>query len=162
VGTLGLNHSHLPQRIYRSRHGRTTTTRYFVDKFPLFLSGAPSAPSPVVTFCCVDGSMGKPSGFDTYLLQYRELFSRLQGFQVIYVAADERMFAKAEGIFRRLFGNGVETVRVARDPDIERLRKHFQARDLFERQETSSLGKIRLDQLREALAEFADPELPRI
>ena len=105
--------------------------------------------------------MGKLSGFDTYLLQYRELFSRLQGFQVIYVAADERMFAKAEGIFRRLFGNGVETVRVARDPAIERLRKHFQARDLFERRETSSLGKIRLDQLREALAEFAT-ELPRI
>jgi hypothetical protein len=40
VGRLGLKHRHLPQRIYRSRHGRTTTTRYFVDKFPVFLSGA--------------------------------------------------------------------------------------------------------------------------
>src|SRR5216683_2264338 len=88
VGTLGLNHSFLPQRTYRSRHGRTITTRYFVDKFPLFLSGASSAPSPVVWFCYVDGSTGKPSGFDTYLLQYRELFSRLDRFAVIYVAAD--------------------------------------------------------------------------
>jgi hypothetical protein len=37
AGTLGLNHSYLPQRIYRSRHGRNITTRYFVDKLPLFL-----------------------------------------------------------------------------------------------------------------------------
>ena len=60
AGTLGLNRSYLPQRNYRSRHGRNITTRYFVDKFPLFLSGAPSAPSPVVGFCYVDGAIGKP------------------------------------------------------------------------------------------------------
>jgi len=42
--------------IYRPRHGRNITTRYFVDKFPLFLSGASSAPSPVVGFVYVDGS----------------------------------------------------------------------------------------------------------
>jgi hypothetical protein len=46
--------------------------------------------------------MGKPSGFDTYLLQYRELFSRLQGFQVIYVAADERMFCEGGGYIQAL------------------------------------------------------------
>lgn len=118
------NHGQLPQRIYRSPHGRRTTTRYFVDKFPLFLSGASgasSAPSPVVGFCYVDGGTGKPSGFDTYLLQ----FSRLDRFGIICVAADERRFAKAERIFRRLSGNGVEAVRVARGTDIGRLREHF-------------------------------------
>jgi hypothetical protein len=40
VGALGLKREWLPLRIYRSRNGRTQTTRYFVDKFPLFLSGA--------------------------------------------------------------------------------------------------------------------------
>ena len=159
VGTLGLNHGHLPQRIYRSRHGRNITTRYFVDKFPLFLSGASSAPSPVVAFCYVDGSIGKPSGFDTYLLQYRDLFSRLERFGIIYVAADERMFPKAERIFRRLCGNGVRGGVLPGDPDIERLREHFRARDLFERRETSSFGKARLDRLREELAEFGGPRV---
>ena len=158
VGTLGLNHSHLPQRTYRSRHGRTITTRYFVDKFPLFLSAASSASSPVVWFCYVDGSMGKPSGFDTYLLQYRDLFSRLEGVRVIYVAADERMFAKAGRIFRRFCRNGSEGMRAVVDADIERLRNHFLARDLFERRETSSFSKSRLDQLREELVEFGGPE----
>jgi hypothetical protein len=81
VGTLGLNHSFLPQRVYRSRYGRNITTRYFVDKFPLFLSGASSAPSPVVGFCYVDGSIGKPSGFDTYLLQLQGLIESARRFR---------------------------------------------------------------------------------
>lgn len=80
VGTLGLNHSFLPQHVYRSRYGRNIKTRYFVDKFPLFLPGASSARSPVVGLSYVDGSIGKPSGFDTYLAQYKDLFSRLDRF----------------------------------------------------------------------------------
>jgi hypothetical protein len=144
------NHGQLPQRIYRSPHGRPTTTRYFVDKFPLFLSSASSAPSPVVGFCYVEGGTGKPSGLDTYLLQCRGLFSRLDRFRIIYVAANERRFPKAGRIFRRSCGNGVEAVRVARDPDIERLREHFQARNLFDRRETSSFGKSRLDRLQKS------------
>src|ERR1700730_2181082 len=73
-GTLGIDRSYLTGRIYRSKDGRIKTARYFVDKFPLFLSGAPSAPPPVVCFCYVDGEVRNPSGFDTYLLQYRDLF----------------------------------------------------------------------------------------
>ena len=111
----------------------------------------------MVGFCYVEGGAGKPSGFDTYLLQWRELFSRLDRFRIVYVSANERMFPKAGRIFRRSCGNGVEAVRVARDPDIERLREHFQARNLFDRRETSSFGKNRLDRLREELNEFAGP-----
>ena len=55
----------------------------------------------MVGFCYVDGSIGKPSGFDTYLLQYKDLFSRLDRFGIIYRSGDERMFPKAERIFRR-------------------------------------------------------------
>jgi hypothetical protein len=102
-------------------------------------------------------SIGKPSGFDTYLLQYKVLFSRLDGFGIIYMAADERMFAKAERTFRTLCRNVGEEA-PARDPDIERLREHFQARDLFGRREANSFGKARLDRLREELAEFGGPD----
>jgi hypothetical protein len=158
AGTLGLNHSCLPQRVYRSRLGRNLTTRYFVDKFPLFLSGASNTPAPVVGFCYVDASVGKPSGFDTYLLQYKDLFSRLDRFGVIYMAGDERIFPKAQRIFDRVCGNGTQAVSVPRDRDFERLREHFRARDLFERRETSSFGKAGLDRLREELKEFGGPE----
>jgi hypothetical protein len=62
------------------------TTRYFVDKFPLFLSGSSIGPAPVVTFCYVDGNLGKPAGFDTHLLEDRELFARLESVQMVYVS----------------------------------------------------------------------------
>ena len=147
VGTLGLKHTYLPQRTYQSRNGLTTTTRYFVDKFPVFLADASGAALPAVSFCYVDGSVGKPSGFSTYMGQYRALFGRLADVQVIYVAADQHLFPKAGRIFRRFYRNGGE-----------RLREHFRARDLFERRETTSFGKSRLDLLREELVEFGGPE----
>ena len=68
------------------------------------------------------------------------------------------MFPKAERIFGRVCGNGAQAVSVPGDRDIERLREHFRARDLFERRETSSFGKAGLDRLREELAEFGGPE----
>ena len=112
----------------------------------------------MVGLCYVDGSIGKPSGFGTYLLQYQDLFSRLERFGIIYVAGDEQMLPKAERIFGRVCGNGARAVSVPRDRDIERLREHFRARDLFERRETSSFGKAGLDRLREELVEFGGAE----
>src|SRR3984893_1598152 len=103
-GTLGIDLSYLPVRIYRSKDRRIKTARYFVDKFPLFLSGALGAAPPVVSFCYIDGDARKPSGFDTYLQQYRYLFARLESFRVVYVAADQSMSPKAERIFSRLCG----------------------------------------------------------
>jgi hypothetical protein len=73
-------------RVYRSKDSRTKTARYFVDKFPPFLSGAPSATHAVVCFCYIDGEVRKPSGFDTYLLQDRDLFARLGSFRMGYLA----------------------------------------------------------------------------
>lgn len=52
-------------------------------------------------------ALGSPRG-SIPLLQYWELFSRIDRFGIIYVAADEPMSTKAAPIFRRLCGNGVE------------------------------------------------------
>ena len=159
VGALGLKREWLPLRIYRSRNGRTQTTRYFVDKFPLFLSGAPIAPAPVVTFCCVDGNLGKPAGFDTHLLEYRELFARMESVQMVYVSTDRWTFAKAERIFRRLCGTlAAKSARGPSDPDLDRLLGHFRARVLLERRETTCFNKQQLDRLRDELREFRGPE----
>ena len=58
-----------------------------------------------------------------------------------------------------MYGNGAQALSVPGNRDIERLRKHFRARDLFERRETSSFGKAGLDRLREELrGEFGGPE----
>jgi hypothetical protein len=70
----------------------------------------------------LDGSVGKPAGLDTHLLEYRELFGRLESVQVVYVSTDEGKFAKAERIFRRLCGKlEAESARVPSDPDFSHL-----------------------------------------
>ena len=45
------------------------------------------------------------------------------------------------------------------DRDIERLREHFRARDLFERRQTSSFGKAGLDRLREEWRSSEGPNM---
>jgi hypothetical protein len=158
-GTLGIDRIYLPVRIYRSKDGRIKTARYFVDKFPLFLSGAAGAAPPVVCFCYIDGEVRKPSGFDTYLLQYRDLFARLDSFRAVYVAGDQSMFPKAERIFSRLCGgSGSGSNGVPVDPEVRRLLDHFHDRDRLERRQTASFDKPQLDQLSDELREFRGPK----
>lgn len=126
-----------------------------MDKFPIFLSGARSVPPPVVTFCYIDGSLSKPSGFDTYLLQYGDLVAQLSSSRVIYVASDQRMFAKAARIFSRLLGASSFGFRPGPGKvEVRRLLEHFSTRQLFEQRNTQSLDKQKLDQLRDEFEEF--------
>ncbi len=85
MGVLGLKREWLPLRIYRSRMVAPQTNGYFVDNFPLFLSGASIAPPPVVAFCCVDGTLGKPAGFDTHTARIPRAFARLESVETVYV-----------------------------------------------------------------------------
>ena len=86
--------------------------------------------------CCVDGNLGKPAGFDTHLLEYRELFARLESVQMVYVSTDRWTFAKAEHIFRRFCGTlAAKSARGPSGPDLDRLLGHFRARVLLERAE---------------------------
>jgi hypothetical protein len=79
TGTLKLDVSQLPGKLYRSRKSAAATARYFVDKYPLFLSAekektaAPGTP-PVVSFCFVDEGMLSTSRFESYLSEYSSLF----------------------------------------------------------------------------------------
>jgi hypothetical protein len=127
-------------------------------RVPPFLSGAPSAAHAVVCFCHIDGEVRKPSGFDTYLLQYRDLFARLGSFRVVYVAADESMFAKAERIFSRLCGASGRGPNGIPDSEIRRPLDHFHDRDLLERRQTASFDKCQLDQLSDELRGFRGPK----
>ena len=72
VGVMGLGKAVLPGKRYIG--SGKTTERFFVEKFPIFLSGpAQPASSPVVSFCFVDGGAASVSGFRTFLQQYSGL-----------------------------------------------------------------------------------------
>ena len=96
TGTLKLDTSILPAKLYRSANSRLTTTRYFVEKYPIFVGEAtPPSPSPVGTFCFVDEGSASLSGFETFLDQYGRLFASLPQFRVIYVADRDAHFRPA-------------------------------------------------------------------
>jgi hypothetical protein len=154
--TLGLERDCLFVRGYRSRYPEgQPSVRYFVDRFPIFLSNAADDPRPVVSFCYVDGARAKPSGFDTYLEHYRAVFSSLSSFEVVYVAIDPQMFPRAERIFSQRFRTPLGN---PEDPLLARLREHFRIRELFERQGMRCLDQQRLDCFREELEEYQGPQ----
>ncbi len=62
-------------KLYSSKQSDDETIRYFVDKFPLFVSSDDADSSPVVSFCYVDSGARSLAGFDTFLNQYSRLFS---------------------------------------------------------------------------------------
>jgi hypothetical protein len=154
-GTLGINRDQLFARGYGSRHRDAPIhLRYFVDRFPIFLSGAPGDPQPVVSFCYVDGARARPSGFETYLEHYRAVFASLPLFEVVYVAIDQQMFPKAEHIFERCFQAPVGT---PADPLVARLREHFRIRSLFESPGSRCLDQRHLDSFRDELEQYRGP-----
>ena len=78
---------------------------------------------------------------------------------MVYVAADQSMFAKAKRIFsRRCPGsgrgpNGIPSIRKSGDCWIM-----FHDRDLLERRQTTSFDKRQLDQLSDEVREFRGPK----
>jgi hypothetical protein len=153
--TLGLERDCLFARDYRSRHPESQTrTRYFVDRFPIFVANAAPDHRPVVSFCYVDGARAKPSGFETYLEHYRAVFSSLSSFEVVYVAIDPQMFPKAERVFARCLRASL----CSPDPLSARLQEHFRIRELFERHGSRCLDQQRLDCFRDELEEYRGPK----
>jgi hypothetical protein len=154
--SLGLERDCLFARGYRSRYPESQTCiRYFVDRFPIFVTNAGTDPRPLVSFCYVDGARAKPCGFETYLEHYRAVFARLSSFEVVYVAIDPQMFPQAERIFALRLRAPVSN---PKDPLLPSLREHFRIRELFERQGTRCLDQRRLDCFRDELEEYRGPQ----
>jgi hypothetical protein len=146
----GILHNQLPARIYDSADKRSSTVRYFVDKFPLFLS-EPSGASLVVSFSFIDEGLTTISRLESHLAQYAPLFKALGSFRFVYVAGSQRSFRHAE----QAFGRFIDRLRGSAPAfEAERLIEHFCDRQLFEARQTREFNKARLDQLRSDLQTF--------
>jgi hypothetical protein len=90
----------LPSKIYHGQRISPPTVRYFVDKFPMFLSGGTS--STVVTFTYIQGPEAHLTGFVRHLEAYLPLFRQLSEFRFLYLAREESQFDKAKELFNSL------------------------------------------------------------
>ncbi len=137
----------LPRKRYVSEDRKVTTDRYFVDKYPIFLSGDDHSPIPIVQFCYIDEGQHGTSRFENYLQQYRALFVRISVFRVVYVACFPEQFEPARRAFVRMILNGGGCPPI--DPLITRLLSYFEDRDAYEKKDFKRFTQPKLIQFRE-------------
>jgi hypothetical protein len=98
---MKVNGDLLPAKVYASKISASRTTRYFVDRFPIFVRNSPSV-SPLLTFTFVDPGSATLKAFCTHLQTYRALLRSIPQFEFIYVAPLDRFFKAAEAEFSRI------------------------------------------------------------
>ena len=125
----GVPKDSLPAKVYEGGPESKPTLRYFVDKFPMFLSSPFSGAPPVVTLSYVDSGFETSSHFVSHLGAYQGLFRQLKSFRFLYIAAKDAYFHRAEERFRSLVKRPLES-----DVSGDILR-YFQIRTKWERHE---------------------------
>jgi hypothetical protein len=156
TGTLELDPSRLPSKLYHSARSDRSTVRCFVDKYPMFLAPGRQGSDPlVVSFCFVDEGLAGLSRFETYLVQYGPLLRSLAEFRLIYVAASQVHFTEARRLFNRFAGQGPDTNGTTGGAPLERLLDYFETRHLYETKQFASFDRAKLIRLREARQEFS-------
>jgi hypothetical protein len=98
--TLGVSKDVLPAKVYERGTNNPSAIRYFVDRFPIFLTPQVLASRPVATFTYVDSGYGSIAHFGVHIAAYQALFRRLAAFHFVYVAPRTSVFARAENKFR--------------------------------------------------------------
>ena len=145
---LGISKDYLPAKVYEGATPDQQTTRYFVDKFPLFLAPPLPGVPAVVTFSYIDSGFAKPSSFASHLAAYRPLLQQLNNFRFLYIAAREAYFHGVEEWFRSLIKRPLEA-----DWSNEIL-KYFEIRAKWERHEYIIPVTEDLEFLRDAQERF--------
>lgn len=141
---LGLPLRLLPGRIYKGLRSASNTTRYFVDRFPIFIPKAGNSLSlpPVATFVYCDSGESTLAAYVSHIRAYEKLLSRLPAFNLVYAAPSPARFARAAGFFSRVF---IEKGAV----DVKALVRYYEVREMWEGGKTSSLTRADRDLLRD-------------
>src|SRR5207244_2923527 len=143
----------LPVMLYMGAPTAPPSLRYFVDKFPLFMSfprpGFSHGFSPVVTFSYVDPGLETITGFVTHPWQYQPLVRELADFRFVYVSGTRAHFEKATALFH-------SAVKIPLESDVARdLIRYFRARSIWNSPEFRTLSKTDLLFFNEAKRRFA-------
>jgi hypothetical protein len=147
----GIGHELLPAKTYPSLRGAQSTARYFVDKFPLFIStDAGTTLMPVFTYFPEEDE--RLTNFPTHLNWYKPLFLSLKGqYKLIYVADTAQHFDRAAKQFTAVLSNPHQTHSPA-------LLKYFRLRKLWEDNKLSQLSARDLAELNQAEKNFSRPD----
>lgn len=140
TGRLGIDAADLPAKDFRSPTATDSTTRHFVDKYPLSVNDG------VVQFTFIDEGLAGVERFASHLNQYMRLWTRLPQFELVYVADSKRLFHSAHRLFERFCKTGSAREQPV---DVERLLHHFADRRAYAEGALHSFDRSRLLQMRD-------------
>lgn len=143
---MGVEKSGLPTKLYLGTKTTSITPRYFVDKFPMFLSFTCSP--AVVTFSYVEPGAENLSAFVTHLQAYLPLFRRLEQFRFVFISGSDTLAGKAAELFTTLV-----TAPSERPTAIE-LTRYFRVRKAWEERRFADLKNADVEFLSEATRRF--------
>jgi hypothetical protein len=150
TNVLNIPISDLPVKTYKTPNSRAETHRYFVDKFPLYVTNL-SSKGTVIHFSYVDpGPFGSVVNFVNHLRSYAGLFSHLQQFRFIYIHQSSPKWKHAEPIFRTFVDSGFDL----KAEDLQ-LPKYVQLRLVWENEQYEKLGSSELLFLNQARKKFS-------
>jgi len=151
-GYVKIGREHLPFKRYRSSTTRSTTDRYFVDKFPIFASCVEPGEPAIPHFCYIDEGQHSTSRFEQYLQEYRTLLARLTRFRVIYISSSKDQFEVSRKVFERMILSPSGCV--PKDPFVDRLIGFFHDRAAYENRDFTRFDQAKLIQFRADRAAF--------
>jgi len=137
----------LPAKLYLGTRNPSITSRYFVDKFPMFLPSITG--SPVVTFTYIAPEAENLVAFVTHLQAYLPLFRTLKQFNLVFISPCEPLLPKAHAIFFSLVKGPLET------PPAAEIVRYFRVRKLWESKQFAALKMEDIEFLNEGTRRFA-------
>ena len=159
TGVLGVAATDLPSIQYKARGAAGATTRYFTEKFPIYVTEMSAHPS-VVSFCFVDEGLAGLAAFESFLKRYHRLFEALNTFEVVYVAAGAVHFEKALARFQHLLQGGVQDwlFPPISPEELPRVLDYFVMRQAYESGDFAAFDRDRFIRLRNARERFSGRE----
>jgi hypothetical protein len=153
-GALGVEKHALPAKLYLGTTNPSITSRYFVDKFPMFLPAITG--SPVVTFTYIAPEAENLVAFVTHLQNYLPLFRSLKEFTFLFTSPCDPLFPKARAIFSSLVKGPLET------PSASEITRYFRVRKLWESRQFAALKTEDVEFLNEATRRFASERVQEL
>jgi hypothetical protein len=147
----GISRDLLPTKTYENGARTQTTVRYFVDKFPLFVSNEDGAALPVFTY--FEDEYERVTSFAAHLNWYKPLLNCLNGqYKFIYVADLPNNFNRADKQFQAVLSNPNQEMYPPA------LLAYFGLRKLWDEKKLSQLSDRDLASLNRGEKRYSRPE----
>jgi len=151
---LAVEKQFLPTKLYLGTRSPSVTSRYFVDKFPMFLPS--TTDSPVITFTYIAPEVENLTSFVTHLQIYLPLFRSLKQFNFFFISPCGPLFPKARAIFLSLVKRPLER------PAAMEIIRYFRVRKLWVSREFAALKTEDIEFLNEATLRFASARVQEL